>query len=61
MQPIADWLEKLGLAECTQRFIENGIDLSVLQDLMHQDLKEMGTSELEEASGCRQMVGATHQ
>jgi class 3 adenylate cyclase len=42
MQPIAEWLEKLGLSEYAQRFTENGIDLSVLGDLTDQDLKEIG-------------------
>jgi len=27
MQQIAQWLEKLGLSEYTQRFAENGIDV----------------------------------
>ena len=30
MQQIADWLEKLGMSEYTQRFAENRIDFSVL-------------------------------
>ena len=34
MQQIAEWLEKLGISEYTQRFAENGIDFGVL------DLKE---------------------
>jgi len=42
MQPIAEWLEKLGLGQYAQRFAENGIDLSVLQDLTDQDLREVG-------------------
>jgi class 3 adenylate cyclase/predicted ATPase len=42
MQQIADWLEKLGMSEYTQRFVENGIDLSVLSDLTDQDLKDIG-------------------
>lgn len=33
MQRIADWLEKLGLAQYTQRFVDNGIDVSVLHHL----------------------------
>ena len=39
MQQIADWLEKLGMSEYTQRFAENGIDFSVLPDLTEQDLE----------------------
>src|SRR5678816_1855233 len=42
MQQIADWLEKLGLAEYAQRFADNAIDLSVLRDLTEQDLKDLG-------------------
>ena len=42
MQSIAEWLEELGLGEYAQRFAENGIDLSVLQDLTDQDLREVG-------------------
>ena len=42
MQEIADWLKKLGMAECAQRFVENRIDLSVLPDLTDQDLEKMG-------------------
>jgi hypothetical protein len=44
MQQIADWLEKLGLSEYTQRFVENDIDVSVLPHLTDQDLKELGVS-----------------
>ena len=42
MQDIADWLDKLGMAEYAQRFAENRIDLSVLPDLTDQDLEKMG-------------------
>jgi class 3 adenylate cyclase len=42
MQPIADWLEKLGMSEYAQRFAENRIDFSVLPDLTDQDLKDLG-------------------
>jgi predicted ATPase/class 3 adenylate cyclase len=42
MQQIADWLKKLGMSEYTDRFIENRIDLSVLQELTDQDLKDLG-------------------
>jgi class 3 adenylate cyclase len=44
MQQIADWLEKLGMSEYTQRFAESDIDTSVLRDLTDQDLKELGVS-----------------
>jgi hypothetical protein len=42
MQQIAGWLEKLGMSEYTERFAENGIDISVLRDLTDQDLKDIG-------------------
>ena len=44
MQRIADWLEKLGMSEYTQRFAENKIDVSVLRHLTDQDLKDMGVA-----------------
>jgi formylmethanofuran dehydrogenase subunit D len=42
MQEIADWLKKLGMSEYTQRFTENGIDVSALRHLTDQDLKDIG-------------------
>ena len=42
MQPIADWLQKLGMSEYAQRFTENGIDLAALPYLTDQDLKDIG-------------------
>jgi class 3 adenylate cyclase/tetratricopeptide (TPR) repeat protein len=42
MQQIAQWLEKIGLSEYAQRFADNGIDVSVLQHLTDQDLKDIG-------------------
>jgi SAM domain (Sterile alpha motif)/Adenylate and Guanylate cyclase catalytic domain len=42
VQEIADWLEKLGMSEYAQRFVENGIDFSVLPHLTDQDLKDIG-------------------
>ena len=41
---LADWLEKLGMAEYAQRFAENDIDASVLPHLTDQSLKELGVS-----------------
>jgi hypothetical protein len=35
-------LEKLGMSEYAQRFVENRIDFSVLPDLTDQDLKDLG-------------------
>jgi SAM (Sterile alpha motif) domain-containing protein/adenylate/guanylate cyclase family protein len=42
VQQIADWLEKLGLSEHTDRFADNKIDVSVLPHLTDEDLKEIG-------------------
>jgi SAM domain (Sterile alpha motif) len=42
--PITDWLEKLGLGQYAQRFVENEITLSILPDLTDADLKELGPS-----------------
>jgi class 3 adenylate cyclase/predicted ATPase len=42
MQQIAEWLEKVGLAEYAERFADNKIDVSVLQHLTDQDLKDIG-------------------
>ena len=42
MQQIADWLKKFGMSEYADRFVENRIDLSVLQDLTDQHLKDLG-------------------
>jgi hypothetical protein len=42
MQQIAKQLKELGIAEYTERFIENGIDLSLLPDLADQDLEKLG-------------------
>ena len=42
MQQIADWLEKLGMSEYAQRFVDNRVDLSVLPDLTDQDLEKLG-------------------
>ena len=46
MQPITEWLEKLGLGQYAQRFAENDISLRILPDLTDQDLKELGVSSL---------------
>jgi SAM domain (Sterile alpha motif) len=42
MQPIADWLNRLGMSEYAQRFAENRIDFSVLPELTDQHLKDLG-------------------
>src|SRR5215475_10378201 len=42
MTPIEEWLGSLGLSEYADRFAENRIGLSILQDLTDQDLKEIG-------------------
>src|ERR1700751_2943661 len=42
MQPIADWLARLGMAEYAERFEANRIDVSVLPDLTDHDLEKLG-------------------
>ena len=44
MSTIAEWLASLGMAEYTQRFVENRIDLSVLPDLTDQHLEKLGVA-----------------
>jgi SAM domain (Sterile alpha motif) len=44
MQQVTDWLEKLGMSEYAERFVESDIDTSVLRDLTDQDLEELGVS-----------------
>ena len=42
MHQVADWLEKLGLGQYAQHFVENDISFSVLPDPTDQDLEEIG-------------------
>jgi class 3 adenylate cyclase len=42
MEQMADWLKKLGMAEYTDRFVENRIDISVLPELTDEHLKNLG-------------------
>jgi hypothetical protein len=42
MQPIAEWLEKLGLGRYARHFAENDIDLSALRDVTDQHLEDIG-------------------
>jgi SAM domain (Sterile alpha motif) len=44
MQQIADWLQKLGLGQYAQRFVENDIDVSVLRHLTDADLEKIGVT-----------------
>src|SRR5215472_6555029 len=46
MLQIADWLEKLGMSEYTDRFVENHIDESIIRELTDQDLKDLGVVSL---------------
>jgi class 3 adenylate cyclase/predicted ATPase len=46
MQQVTDWLEKLGMSEYAQRFADNDIDFSILDDLTDQDLKDLGVASL---------------
>jgi class 3 adenylate cyclase len=45
-QPIADWLEELGLGQYAQHFVENEITFSILPELTDADLKELGIAAL---------------
>ena len=42
MLQITDWLARLAISECAQRFTENRIDFSILPDLTDQDLEKLG-------------------
>ena len=44
MQQIADWLNKLGMAEHAERFAEKRIEIDVLSELRDQDLERLGIS-----------------
>jgi class 3 adenylate cyclase len=46
MRQVADWLQKLGLGQYAQRFVENDINFSILPDLTDQDLKDLGVASL---------------
>ena len=40
-QPIADWLDKLGVGQYAQHFVENEIDVPVLRHLTDQEGRDM--------------------
>jgi SAM domain (Sterile alpha motif) len=42
MPEVVDWLKTLGMSEYAERFVENGIDFSVIPHLTDQDLKDIG-------------------
>jgi class 3 adenylate cyclase len=44
MQQIADKLNKLGISESAERFVEDRIDLSVLPDVTEQEPKDLGVA-----------------
>ena len=44
MQPIAHWLNALGLGQYAQRFADNDIDASTLRDLTDEDLEKIRVS-----------------
>jgi class 3 adenylate cyclase len=46
MQQVSEWLEKLGLGQYTQRFVENDISFVILPDLTDQDLEKIGIASL---------------
>jgi class 3 adenylate cyclase len=43
---VSDWLEKLGLGQYAERFVENDIDFALLTKLTDADLKELGVFSL---------------
>jgi hypothetical protein len=42
LSTIPEWLASLGMAEYTERFAENGIEIDVLSELTDQDLEKLG-------------------
>src|SRR6201987_3018048 len=44
MQPMAAWLQNLGLSEYAQVFADNDIDFSVRRHMTDQPLKDLGVS-----------------
>jgi hypothetical protein len=65
MPEIGEWLKALGMFEYTERFAENGIDVSVLRHLTDQDLKDIGVllghrrkllAAIEELAGVRRQI-----
>src|SRR5215475_4891884 len=44
MQPIAEWLNTLGLGQYIERFADNDIDANILRDLTDADLEKIGVS-----------------
>ena len=46
MQQVADWLERLGLAQYARCFAENDISFVILPDLTDQDLEKIGVASL---------------
>jgi class 3 adenylate cyclase/predicted ATPase len=44
--PISEWLQKLGLGQYEQAFIDNDIDLSLIAHLSEQDLEKLGVSSM---------------
>jgi hypothetical protein len=41
---MTEWLEKLGMSEYADRFVENRIDVSVLSELTDLDLEKIGVA-----------------
>src|SRR6516164_2969198 len=44
MQPIVQWLERLGLGQYGDAFVEADIDAAVLPDLSEADLAQLGVT-----------------
>jgi SAM domain (Sterile alpha motif) len=46
LQQLTDWLEELGMAQCSRCFQANDVDFSILPDLSDQDLEKIGVHSL---------------
>jgi SAM domain (Sterile alpha motif) len=51
MQQVADWLEKLGLGQYAQRFVENDTDFALFTKLTDADLRNSASSRSATESG----------
>jgi len=58
MLSINAWLDSLELAQYTQAFVDNHIDLALLPSLVEQDLKELGVASMGHRKKLLQAIGA---
>jgi hypothetical protein len=64
MRHVTDWLEKFGMSEYAERFVENDIEFTLLPELTDEDLENIGVASLghrctnpQSDSGARTHVG----